>query len=120
MKKILSFVAALAVITGMATPTFADSTVGAFLQITLKIEDANRGKAAMVYQNYKQPFLTNIDGAKSKQLLVRAQDVQVLHGFETTQQAAAYLATELFAQDVVGELGPLLMAEPEVRIYEAH
>ena len=28
--------------------------------------------------------------------------------------------SDLFSNDVVGELGPLLDAKPEIRIYEAH
>lgn len=45
-----------------------------YLQITLKIAEANRAAAA-VYQKYKAPFLENIGGAKSKELLVRDEDV---------------------------------------------
>lgn len=45
--------------------------------------------------------------------------MQVLHGFDTTENATAYLSSALFTQDVVGGLSPLLKAEPEIRIYEA-
>jgi hypothetical protein len=90
----------------------------AFLQITLKIADANRPAAAAIYQKYKAPFLNTIAGAKSKDLLVRDEDVQVLRGFDSTQNASAYLASELFTTDVVGGLQPLLDAAPDVRIYQ--
>lgn len=90
----------------------------AYLQITLKIAPANRPAAAGVYRRYKAPFLETIPGAKSKDLLVRDEDVQVLHGFETARQASAYLESSLFNADVVTALEPLLEAEPEVRIYE--
>ena len=90
-----------------------------YLEITLKIAPANRAAAAGVYQRYKEPFLTTIAGAKSKQLLVRDDDVQVLHGFDTSEQANAYLKTGLFTSDVVGALSPLLDAAPDVRIYKA-
>jgi len=73
-----------------------------YLQITLKIAPANRPAAAGVYQRYKAPFLNTIAGAKSKELLVRDDDVQVLHGFDTAEQANAYLKTGLFISDVVG------------------
>jgi hypothetical protein len=49
----------------------------AYLQITLDISNENRMAAAGVYQKYKTPFLTTIDGATSKELLIRDQDVQV-------------------------------------------
>jgi hypothetical protein len=90
---------------------------GAFLEITLKIDNDNRSLAVGVYSKYKQPFLTTIEGATSKDLLIRINDVQVIHGFETEAQANAYLTSELFSKDIVGELGPLLGADPEVRIY---
>ena len=90
-----------------------------YLQITLKIAPSNRPAAAGVYQQYKVPFLKMIAGAKSKELLVRDDDVQVLHGFDTAEQANAYLKSRLFTSDVVGALTPLLDAEPDVRIYKA-
>lgn len=89
----------------------------AYLQITLNIKAENRGTAVGVYTKYKEQFLNEIMGAKSKELLVRDEDVQVLHGFECIDSANAYLKTELFENDVVRELSPLLESEPEVRIY---
>ena len=89
-----------------------------YLQITLNIAEANRPAAAAVYTKYKAPFLDTIAGASSKELLVRADDVQVLHGFATEAQAKAYLDSELFNADVVTELKPLLAAAPDVRIYQ--
>ena len=90
----------------------------AYLEITLKINDENRAAAAGVYQKYKTPFLANIDGATTKELLVRDEDVQVLHGFVSVAQAQAYLKSDLFNQDVVKELSPLFAAAPEIRIYD--
>lgn len=89
-----------------------------YLQITLKIAEANRAAAAGVYQKYKGPFLDTVPGARSKELLVRNEDVQVLHGFETQENANAYLRSELFTTDVVAGLKPLLDADPDVRIYQ--
>ncbi len=91
--------------------------MSAYLQITLKIKNENRAAAAAVYEKYKQPFLDTIAGAKSKELLIRDEDVQVLHGFASEENARAYLATKIFKNDVVGELKPLLEAAPEVGIY---
>jgi hypothetical protein len=90
-----------------------------YLQITLKIAAANRLAAAGVYQRFKAPFLNTIAGARSKELLVRDEDVEVLHGFDTAEQANAYLTSRLFSSDVVSALKPLLDAEPDVRIYKA-
>jgi hypothetical protein len=101
--------------------TFAQSNnkvvAGAYLEITLKVNEADRGAAAGVYVKYKQPFLKQIKGALSKELLMRTDDVQVLHGFKTQAEAEAYLKSELFNKDVVTELKPYLQAAPEVRVY---
>jgi len=91
----------------------------AYLQITLQIANANREAAVGVYTKYRAPFLNKVPGAESKSLLVRDEDVQVLHGFSSKEAAEAYLKSDLFSNDVVGELSPLLAADPEIRIYEA-
>jgi len=88
-----------------------------YLEITLQIDERNRNTAAGIYTKYKQPFLTKVKGALSKELLIRADDVQVLHGFDTPENANAYLSSELFTKDVVSGLKPLLKANPEIRIY---
>ena len=91
--------------------------IGAYLQITLKIADDNRPAAAKIYKDYRDPFLKGIPGALSKELLLREEDVQVLHGFDTVEHAGAYLKSALFQNDVAAALAPLLAADPEVRIY---
>jgi hypothetical protein len=90
----------------------------AYLQITLKIDSANRPAAAQVYLKYKQPFLNTITGALSKELLLRDEDIQVLHGFDSKEHAEAYLKSPLFNNDVVTALKPYLVAAaPDIRIY---
>lgn len=90
----------------------------AFLEITLKISPDKRPQAGAVYSKYRQPFLSGIHGARSKELLLRSEDVQVLHGFDTRENAENYLGTSLFRNDVVMALKPYLAADPEIRIYE--
>lgn len=89
-----------------------------YLQITLIVDAANRAAAAEVYSRYRQPFLTRVDGAQSKQLLIRDEDVQVLHGFDSLEYAQSYLSSSMFQADVVSALQPLLAANPDIRIYE--
>ena len=89
-----------------------------YLEITLQVDAADRASAAGVYQQFKQPFLDTVPGATSKELLVRDEDVQVLHGFATAADAKAYLTSELFTRDVVGGLTPLLSSAPDVRVYD--
>lgn len=90
----------------------------AYLEITLKVSEKNRPAAAKIYNDYKPPFLDSIKGAQSKDLLVRGEDVQVLHGFASLTDAEDYLKSDLFNQDVVQGLAPYLDAEPEIRIYD--
>lgn len=89
----------------------------AFLEITLKIDDSDRAIAGGIYTKYKTPFLDTCKGALSKDLLVRDEDVQVLHGFDSVENANNYLQSELFNKDVVVELSPLLKDEPTIKIY---
>lgn len=91
--------------------------VKAYLEITMRIDNANRPAAAKVYTDYRDPFLNTIEGALTKELLIRDEDVQVLHGFDTVEHASAYLNSELFNNDVVKGLKPLWSAEPDVKIY---
>ena len=94
-----------------------ENKVGAFLQITMNIKESDRAAAAAVYNKYRQPFLDDIQGAYCKHLLVRDNDVQVLHGFASVADAENYLNSDLFTQDVVVELKPYFQTEPDVRIY---
>jgi len=102
--------------TGSATTSDKEYRM-AYLQITLNISEEHREAAAGIYQKYKASFLKSIDGAESKELLVRDKDVQVLHGFTSAVQAEAYLTSPLFTQDVVAALKPYLNSAPDVRIY---
>lgn len=55
-----------------------ENKIGAFLEITMQVNESDRAAAAAVYSKYRKPFLDTITGAVSKQLLVRQEDVQVL------------------------------------------
>lgn len=91
--------------------------VSSYLEITMKIDAANRPAAAKVYTDYRGPFLKTIPGALTKDLLIRDEDVQVLHGFASVEHAKAYLMSELFQNDVFVGLKPTWSADPDVRIY---
>lgn len=91
--------------------------VKAYLEITMVINPENRPAAAKVYTDYRQPFLDNIEGALTKELLVRDEDVQVIHGFDSMQHAKAYLETDMFNNDVVKGLQPTWAADPNIRFY---
>jgi hypothetical protein len=90
-----------------------------FLEITLPIAGEHRRAAAAVYEKYRTPFLSTITGAESKQLLIRPEDVQVLHGFDSKTHAEQYLQSALFQNDVVTALRPYLGGTPDIRIYES-
>ncbi|AYE37316.1 hypothetical protein D1B17_01030 [Companilactobacillus zhachilii] len=92
-------------------------SVQAYLQITMVVDDKNRSAAAKVYNDYRKPFLDTIPGALTKDLLVRDEDVQVLHGFDSVEHAKAYLDSELFTTKVFPGLKPLWNGNPDVRVY---
>lgn len=93
-------------------------TVKAYLQITMEINDDKRATAAGVYTKYKAPFLNEIEGALTKELLIRDEDVQVMHGFDSVEHAQNYLKSDLFLNDVFKGLQPLWNKDPEVKIYQ--
>lgn len=118
LKKVTLFVAVILVTTTLISMKKENSKViGAYLEISLDIKPENREVATGVYLKYKTPFLTQIEGALSKELLIRTEDVQVLHGFSSVDEANAYLTSNLFAKDVVSGLKPYLASNPEVRVY---
>ena len=81
------------------------------------IDEANHLAAAKVYNNYREPFLKKIKEALSKNLLVRDEDIQVLHGFDSLENAKAYLESEMFKNDVFVGLQPLWSKNPDIKIY---
>ncbi len=91
--------------------------VKAYLEITMVIDEENRPAAAKVYADYRGPFLGQIEGALTKELLVREADVQVLHGFDSVEHANAYLESALFNDDVATGLKPTWSADPKIAIY---
>ena len=51
-------------------------------------------------------------------MLVRDEDIQVSHGFDSIEHAKAYLESDLFKNDVVTGLSPLFDKEPCIKIYK--
>ncbi len=93
-------------------------SVKAYLQAIMTIDPENRPAAAKVYADYRQPFLDQIEGALTKELLARDEDVQVIHGFDSMEHAKAYLESDLFTQKVLPGLQPTWAADPDIRFYE--
>ncbi len=92
--------------------------VKAYLQVIMTIDPENRAAAAKVYNDYRQPFLDTVEGALIKECLVRDEDVQVIHGFDSMEHAKAYLDTELFTTKAFPGLKPTWAADPDIRFYE--
>lgn len=92
--------------------------VKAYLQVIMTIDPENRPTAAKVYNDYRQPFLDTVEGALTKECLIRDEDVQVIHGFDSLEHAKAYLDTELFTTKVAPGLQPTWAANPDIRFYE--
>ena len=90
----------------------------AYLGITLKIAKNNRAAAAEVYTKYKKQFLEQVKGAQGKELLLRDEDVQILHRFAASTDAEAYIKSDFMMNDVGKSLVPYLETHPEIRIYD--
>ena len=81
---------------------------GSALGAAEEAEDTARAKGAVsvwrvpIDEFRSLPFLATVEGAESKDLLLRDEDVQVLHTFESRSSAESYLASRLFGSDVVG------------------
>ncbi len=54
----------------------------------------------------------HIEGALTKELLVRDEDVRVTHGFDSMEYARGYLESDLFTWKVAPGLKPLWAADP--------
>ena len=70
-----------------------------------------------VFADQIDPILKNIQGAITKDLLIRKEDIQVIHGFDSVANAENYLLSDLFKNDVYIELKALWQTDPEVKIY---
>lgn len=92
--------------------------VKAYMEAIMTINPENRARAAEVYTTYRQPFLDDIEGALTKELLVRDEDVQVIHGFDSMDHAKAYIESDLFTSKVAPALQPTWAADPDIRFYE--
>lgn len=89
----------------------------AYLQITLKINTADKGAVSGVYNKFRTLFLEQIQGAISIELLIGDEYIQLLHSFDTAEEAQDFLSTELYNNDVLVAVKPFIVNTPEVRIY---
>ncbi|MBN8789816.1 MAG: hypothetical protein J0I84_22270 [Terrimonas sp.] len=89
----------------------------AYLEITLTIDGIDRAGATAVYILYKDPFLQTIKGALSKELLTHVDDVQILHTFDSVENAQEYLMSDFFNKSVVPSLQAYLKGAPNIKIY---
>ena len=60
--------------------------VKSHLEITMVVKEKNRESVSKVYYDYKESFLKSINGALIKDLLVRDENIQVLHGFDSIKK----------------------------------
>lgn len=72
----------------------------------MTINPENRTVAAKAYTDYRQPFLDIIEGAPTKELIIRDDDIQVIHGFDSIEHAKAYLDSNLFKNKVTAGFHP--------------
>ncbi|WP_312743435.1 hypothetical protein [Sphingobacterium multivorum] len=88
----------------------------AYLQIVLKMNSSNRGELTSTYNKFKDLFREQIKGAKTQELLFSDEDIQLLYGFDTYEDAEAFLSTELYNNIILVALKPLISNNPEIKI----
>lgn len=81
----------------------------------MQISEANRPAAVKVYTDYRQPFLDTIEGALTKDLLVRDEDVQVLHGFDSVERVKGLPGKRPVQRRRRNRLGPYVGRRPQHR-----
>jgi len=89
----------------------------AYLQIVLKMNSSNRGELTSTYNKFKDLFQEQIKGAKTQELLFSDEDIQLLYGFDTFEDAEAFLSTELYNNVILVALKPLISNNPDIKIY---
>lgn len=89
-----------------------------YLEIILTIDVIDRAGVISVYTLYKEPFLQTIKGAISKELLTHIDDIQILHCFDSLENAQVYLMSDFFNNTVVKSLKKYLKGEPNIKIYK--
>lgn len=88
-----------------------------FLQVTLSIPAPRREKAiSRIFLPARQHFLERVLGAVSMDMLVRDEDVQVLHGFDTYENARTYLNSGVF-KEFMAQLGETADKEAIAALY---
>ncbi|MDM1295784.1 hypothetical protein HX021_15955 [Sphingobacterium sp. N143] len=90
----------------------------AYLDIRLTIEGIDRAGISAVYNLYKEPFLRNVKGALTNELLVHVEDIRIFHGFRSMEDAQSYLLSKFFNTDFITSLKPYIIGNPNVKIYE--
>ena len=88
--------------------------VKAYLQITMQISEANRPAAVKVYR-LSPAVLDTIEAALTKDLLVRDEDVQVLHGFDSVERAKGLPGKRPVQRRRRNRLGPYVGRRPQHR-----
>lgn len=80
--------------------------VKAYLEIAMVIDSENPPATAKVYTDYCQPLLDKIEGVFTKKFLICDEDAQVLYGFNSIENAKAYLENDIFMTKVSAGLQP--------------
>ena len=91
----------------------------AYLSVNMKIDSSRLPEVTKVYTNYWEKFLRTIHGARTKDLVIRNEDVQILHSFNSVEDAVGFLSSEMFQRAVFIDLQPYWNDELNVRIYTA-
>jgi len=90
----------------------------AYLDIILTIQGLDRAGVTAVYNLYKEPFLKTVNGALSDELLIHIDDLRILQGFKSREDAQCYFLSKFCTSDFITSLKPDIIGNPNVKIYE--
>lgn len=90
---------------------------GAYVVMTVDIPTEKRNDATRAYYMSKTTFYNEVDGAISKELLLRDKDMKIVAGFSSLDKANAYLKNELFTKDLFTGMKKYSTSEPDVEVY---
>ncbi len=94
--------------------------IRAHLLITVKVDSSRRAALIdQVYEPNRTRFLQKIPGAVSKNLLLRREDLAILHGFDTAENAEAYLHSDLYGE-LLRQLADYQEENPVAALYNTH
>lgn len=90
----------------------------AYVVMTVDVPVEKRSEATRVYYMNKAFFLSGVEGAVCKELLLRDKDIKIVAGFSSMDNANAYLKNDMFTKDLFTGMKKFATTDPDVQVYK--